>query len=71
MSRRRETHEKIFSCSKCNTPFVSFPVDDFHTTASLDPNQIDDPIEVTHECENCHEFIKIYWGSRKITFHVG
>ncbi len=71
MSRRKDSREKTFSCVNCNTPFSSYPPDDFHTTASLDPSEINNPIEMKHECTNCHEFIKFYWGSRKIVFTVG
>ena len=68
---KKESRGKMFSCVECNTPFISYPPDDLHTTASLDSSQLDDPIEVKHECENCHNFIKLYWGSRKMTARRG
>ena len=67
MSSKKQSREKKFSCVHCNHPFVSFPPDDLHTTASLDPNAIENPIEVTHECSNCESNTTLYWGQRKIS----
>jgi hypothetical protein len=48
-----------------------FPPDDMHPIASLSKDDAREPIEMTIECKNCHEFTTIYWGRRARSEHKG
>jgi DNA-directed RNA polymerase subunit M/transcription elongation factor TFIIS len=67
----KDDRGKRFSCLKCGEPFVGYPPDDFHQTASITQSEVNDPIEVEYRCEKCGNTNVLYWGRRKITFAVG
>ena len=64
---------KTFGCLKCGHPFEAFPPDDFHREASLNKENIDDPIEMKYKCRytSCGHETTLFWGQRKISVGVG
>lgn len=65
--------ERIFSCPECGNPYVAFPPDDLHDTASLkepSSNNASDIIKIIHDCEKCKTPITIYWYQRKMSFSI-
>lgn len=66
--------KRVFSCRECGYPYVAYPPDDRHTTASLEePKEASGTvIKVTHDCENehCRQPIVLYWYRPKASFSV-
>jgi DNA-directed RNA polymerase subunit RPC12/RpoP len=62
---------KMYSCLKCGAPFVAYPPDDRHDTASRIEKEFEDPIRVDYKCKDCPYINTIYWGHPKMTFAFG
>jgi len=62
---------KKFSCLKCGAPFISYPPDDIHDTASLKQDEVKDPIKIEYRCEKCGNINVLYWGWTSIGVVVG
>jgi len=62
---------KTYSCLKCGHKFTAHAPNDMHPHSSLNKDELDDPVKMMIECQNCHEFFDMYWGRKKITFTIG
>ena len=58
--------KRIFSCLTCGNPFDAYPLDDYHTSASIKESKVGDPIKVVYDCKmgGCEGKNTIYWGRR-------
>lgn len=66
----KDDRGKKFSCIKCGECFVGYPPDDFHQTASLNPNEINNPVKIEYKCPKCGNVNVLYWGSEKSYFSM-
>lgn len=64
---------KTYSCLKCGAPFVAYPPDDRHTTATRNEKDFEGHIKVDYRCKErgCDNTNTIYWGNPPIAFAVG
>ena len=61
---------KTFSCPECGKPFTAYPPDDFHPIASLNKEDLEDPVERKYKCV-CGNTHILYWGRRKLAMVMG
>ena len=71
MSKKQNTTALTFSCLGCGSPYIVYPPDSFHKQASLDANELSNPLKMTYHCKICYKENVLYWGNRKISIAVG
>jgi DNA-directed RNA polymerase subunit M/transcription elongation factor TFIIS len=62
---KEETSQR-FGCIYCGKSFEAFPPDNYHYVASRKEKDVDDPIEMKYNCDNCHKDNILYWGQQKL-----
>jgi len=67
----KDERGKTFSCLKCGAMFIGYPPDDFHQTASVKSNGVEDPIKVEYKCPSCGNMNGLYWGWEKMDVDFG